>query len=55
MRPPLANKALCLSTPKHNGKSGTGRRGRDCMAVGFTASEISEIVRNINLTTWEVK
>ena len=23
MRPPLANEALCLSTPKHNGKSGT--------------------------------
>ena len=22
--PPLANGALCLSTPKHNGKSGTG-------------------------------
>jgi hypothetical protein len=22
MRPPLANEALCLSTPKHNGKSG---------------------------------
>jgi hypothetical protein len=21
--PPLANEALCLSTPKHNGKSGT--------------------------------
>ena len=21
---PLANGALCLSTPKHNGKSGTG-------------------------------
>jgi hypothetical protein len=21
---PLANEALCLSTPKHNGKSGTG-------------------------------
>ena len=31
--PPLANGALCLSTPKHNGKSGTevedGRRARN--------------------------
>ena len=24
---PLANWALCLSTPKHNGKSGTGLTG----------------------------
>jgi len=24
--PPLANGALCLSTPKHNGKSGTAGR-----------------------------
>jgi hypothetical protein len=22
---PLTNEALCLSTPKHNGKSGTGK------------------------------
>ena len=25
--PPLANEALCLSTPKHNGKTGTDARG----------------------------
>ena len=24
--PPVAIEALCLSTPKHNGKSGTGRK-----------------------------
>ena len=24
MPPPIANGTLCLSTPKHNGKSGTG-------------------------------
>ena len=24
--PPLAKGTLCLSTPKHNGKSGTGRK-----------------------------
>ena len=27
MGPPLANEALCLSTPKHNGKSGTANLG----------------------------
>jgi hypothetical protein len=33
--PHLANGALCLSTPKHNGKSGTGRK----MDVIVTATE----------------
>ena len=32
-----------------------GSRGCDRMVVGFTASEISEILRNMNLTTWEMK
>ena len=27
MEPPLINEALCLSTPKHNGKSGTDHVG----------------------------
>jgi hypothetical protein len=46
-RCPLANGALCLSTPKHNGKSGTA-----CLSLCYNKEEKNKVMKGQMRVVW---
>ena len=58
MSPPLANEALCLSTPKHNGRSSTGcnrQQARDFSAQldAWNPNTFLKVATYLNSGTYE--